>query len=133
VRLTVPGTSAGVRVATEAFESFARAKGVSDEARRSMQVGLDELLSNAARCGGRGRPVTIALEARLADGVLELQIEDDGVPFDPAEAPLPGPAAPLDEQPVGGLGLRLVRELVDSIRYTREGGRNRVVLGKRVS
>ena len=51
-------------------------------------------------------------------------VEDDGVPFDPRDAPLPDLDASLDERQAGGLGMHLVRSTMDGIDYRREGGRN---------
>ena len=67
-----------------------------------------------------------------ADGEsLTVEIVDNGHPFDPtSEAPEPDLDAELGERTIGGLGIHIVRSLVDSLRYRRQGGRNHVTLVK---
>jgi anti-sigma regulatory factor (Ser/Thr protein kinase) len=62
---------------------------------------------------------------------VTIEVTDDGKPFDPLQdAPTPDVTAPLEDRPVGGLGLHLVRTLMDEMRYRREGGRNHLTLVK---
>lgn len=55
---------------------------------------------------------------------LILSISDSGKPFDPTKAEAPDLNAPIEERPVGGLGIYLVRTLSDSVEYKRENNRN---------
>lgn len=130
---SVAGTVEGLGRVTEEFESFSSAHGLPDSIRRSIQVVLDELLSNTVRCGGDGgREVRIEVEFRLEPHALRVEIVDDGTPFNPLEREAPDTALPLEKRPVGGLGVMLVRNLVDEIAWDDEGGRNRVRLCKRL-
>lgn len=67
-----------------------------------------------------------------ADGEsLTVEIVDNGHPFDPtSEAPEPDLDVELGERTIGGLGIHIVRSLVDSLRYRRQGGKNHVTLVK---
>jgi anti-sigma regulatory factor (Ser/Thr protein kinase) len=64
------------------------------------------------------------LELERADGKLNLSLSDDGPAFDPLALPTPDLDAPLEERPVGGLGVYLVREMMDDVSYSHRGGRN---------
>lgn len=133
LKLSVAGSPAGLGQVTEAFERFSAAHEIPDAVRRPVQVVLDELLSNTVRCGkGDRRDVTIDVGFFLDAGRLNVEIVDDGTPFDPLGGAIPDTSLPLEKRPVGGLGLLFVKSLVDEIAYEREGGRNRVVLGKRL-
>jgi serine/threonine-protein kinase RsbW len=66
------------------------------------------------------------------DPIVEMQIEDDGAPFNPLELPEPAVDSPLDARPVGGLGVHLVRRLMDEVVYSRVGDRNRLIVRKRL-
>ncbi|MCL4807378.1 MAG: ATP-binding protein [Thermoanaerobaculia bacterium] len=132
-KLSVAGSRAGLGRATEAFEAFSASHGVSDPVRRSIQVVLDELLSNTIRCGaGGGRDLTISLTFRLDADALRVEILDDGTPFDPLERASPDTTLPLEKRPVGGLGVMLVKNLVDEISWEDDAGRNRVRIRKRL-
>lgn len=49
---------------------------------------------------------------------------DSGVPFDPLKREDPDVTLPADERPVGGLGIMMVKKLMDSVGYERKDGRN---------
>jgi serine/threonine-protein kinase RsbW len=75
----------------------------------------------------------IGVRISLAQGVLTAELVDDGRAFDPLQVAAPDLAAPLEERAVGGLGVHLMRHLVDDIQYRRDGGRNHLVLTKRIA
>ena len=53
-----------------------------------------------------------------------MEFTDDGLAFNPIAQPLPDLEADIDERPIGGLGVHLVRELAERVDYTRTRGRN---------
>jgi anti-sigma regulatory factor (Ser/Thr protein kinase) len=62
---------------------------------------------------------------------LTIEIVDNGLPFDPRkDAPEPDVDAGVAERPIGGLGVYLVRTMMDELRYRREGDRNYLTLVK---
>jgi len=132
--LTVPGNPEGIRLAAEALDAFAEAHGLSRHATWPFQVALDELVSNVARHGRRedGREVTIEMELRLRGDELEIELVDDGPPFDPLEAPEPDTSLPVEERPIGGLGILILKRLMDAVAYERRADRNRLTLRKRL-
>jgi serine/threonine-protein kinase RsbW/sigma-B regulation protein RsbU (phosphoserine phosphatase) len=75
----------------------------------------------------------ISVRISLAPGTLIAELVDDGREFDPLQVAAPDLAAPLVERAVGGLGVHLMRRLMDDIRYRREGARNHLVLAKRIA
>lgn len=104
-------------------------------ARLSFELGLvlDELLTNAITYGCDAQRVhQLAVRGALAESVLTLEVEDDGRPFNPLTVPPPVLDAPLLERQPGGLGLHLVRQLVDQLAYRREAERNVLTLTKRI-
>jgi len=60
-------------------------------------------------------------------------VEDDGKPFDPLQAPPPDLSLPLERRPIGGLGIHLIRNLMDEVSYARVGGRNVLKMVKHLS
>ena len=131
--MSTAATLEGLDQVTGAFDEFSSTHGIPDAARRAIQIVLDELLSNTARYGKvGGREPTVDVGFRIDGGTLQVEIVDDGVPFDPLGREEPDTTLPVEERPIGGLGVMLVTRLVDEIRYEREGSRNRVRFGKRL-
>jgi anti-sigma regulatory factor (Ser/Thr protein kinase) len=131
--LSVAGSDAGLAEVVDSFDRFSSALALPDEARRSVQIALDELLSNTVRCGRAGtRELTIEVGFHVETDTLRVEIVDDGILFNPLERPDPDTTLPLEERPVGGLGVMLVRHLVDEITYDRKAGRNRVRIARRL-
>ena len=66
----------------------------------------------------------VDVEAILRKDSLEFIIIDSGVPFDPTAAPEIDTALPVEKRSIGGLGIHLVRELMDSVSYERKNEKN---------
>jgi anti-sigma regulatory factor (Ser/Thr protein kinase) len=99
----------------------------------AIHVVLDEILSNSIRHGLAGAAShAIAVTLELSEGEITVEVEDDGLAYDPTRAPAPVLAGTLDERKLGGLGVAFVRSLTDSIEYRRIDGRNRLVLRRRI-
>jgi serine/threonine-protein kinase RsbW len=116
----------------DALEAALRGGRLPQEAVLDLRLVAEEILTNVAKYahGDRGEHwVRVRLE--LGAGEVTLEFTDDGRPFDPLAARLPGPE-PGGERPVGGLGLELVRSLVDAADYARVGSQNVLTLRKRV-
>jgi len=78
-------------------------------------------------------PRRIEVVLSLNAGELTIDFSDDGRPFDPLIAAPPDLDQPLADRPVGGLGLHILRSLVDHARYRRDGDRNRLVLTRAIA
>ena len=88
---------------------------------------LEELGLNILSYGGSGadRPPEIEIVLISEDDCLTIEVLDDGRPFNPlADAVEPDIEAFLNDRPVGGLGVHLVRNLMDDLSYQRAAGRN---------
>ena len=75
----------------------------------------------------------VCVEALANGHRLKIVISDKGTPFDPTEAVRADTTLSAEDRPVGGLGILLVRELMDSINYERTDGRNVLTLRKEYS
>ena len=136
-RLSVPATDAGIRAALDTLEGLWAAAGVSRAVSWPVDVSLDEVLANVVRHGlaGRGEEARVVLEIDFEPGDpprCVVRVEDDGPAFDPLQAAAPDTSLGLDERPIGGLGIELVRRLMDEVHYERSGGRNRLRLARRL-
>lgn len=132
--LQIPGSTAGVRQAIDAFAAFILENRVAAEPPWQIELALDELLSNIVKYAYADRPAgDIEVTYAVADGECRVSIVDDGIPYDPSLAPRPDTESPLEIRQPGGLGVHLVRKLMDRIEYSRADGRNRVLLARRLS
>jgi anti-sigma regulatory factor (Ser/Thr protein kinase) len=100
----------------------------------AVNLAIEEVVTNIISYGydTPGAHV-IAVELDVADGIVTATIEDDARPFDLLAAAEPDVSAPLEERSVGGLGLLLVRRLMDDVTYERQDGRNRLTLKKQIA
>ena len=98
----------------------------------AVQLCLDEAVTNILQYGQRGdagpRASAISASLECSPSAVVLDIEDDGVAFDPTAVAPPAPAQTLDLLPVGGLGVHLIRQYSSRMEYARTGGRNRLRL-----
>jgi anti-anti-sigma factor len=124
----------GVARVQDTFGEFAETNGVPAAARRSMNVVLDELLTNTVTHGLAGREDgSVTIDVELHPDRLAVTLADDGKPFDPFGRGAPDTTLSVEERPIGGLGIHLVRQLVDEVSYHRRDDRNVVVLVKRLA
>lgn len=126
--LSVPGTLAGVRQAGEAFEQFGRSHALSKSASWRFLLALDEILSNIVRHGLAGRQGAIDLLFSIDGDEVAVEVIDAADSFNPILAPPPDTSSPLENRQPGGLGIALVRRLMDDTRYERRDDRNHFVM-----
>ena len=98
---------------------------------KQMRLAVEEAVVNvmdyAYPAGAVG---DITIEAKSDSECLKFIISDTGVFFDPTESPLVDTTLTAEERPIGGLGLLLVRQYVDSVNYERIEGKNILTLRK---
>jgi anti-sigma regulatory factor (Ser/Thr protein kinase) len=114
--VSVPATSDGLREAVLALERFCSAEALPPEVAWRLRVALDEVLSNIVR-HGNGARVEVSFH-READ-LVEIVVADDGAPFDPLAWPAPDVRASLEVRQPGGLGIALLKGLIEDIHYER--------------
>ena len=90
---------------------------------------LEELLVNIIKHGQGDGINDLDITLTSEPDRLTIEVVDEGKPFDPVkDAPPPVLTGSLEDRPVGGLGLHLVRSLFDELRYKRKRGKNHVAL-----
>jgi serine/threonine-protein kinase RsbW len=130
-RMTIGADLGEVARVNAALAEFADAHAVPASIRRSMNVALDELLTNTLSYGFPGREIgEMTIEVELGTDRLSVTVTDDGGPFDPLGMDAPDTAPSVEERPIGGLGIHLVRRMMDEVSYHRRADRNVVTLAK---
>ncbi len=127
-----PGTLDSLAAIRDFVAEAATAAGLDRKATYRLCLAVDEVATNVVLHGydeaGRTGPLDVAVE--IDAQAITVRLEDDAAPFDPSEHATPSKedlAKPLEERPIGGLGLMLAAEGVDELRYERVRGRNRNV------
>ena len=114
---------------TEAVENLGEQENWSLALVGKVNLVLEELAMNTINHGHDEGLNKITVTFNSTDDALTIDVVDDGKPFDPlTDAPVPDVNAPLHERPIGGLGVFLVRKLMDELTYRREEGRNHLTL-----
>jgi serine/threonine-protein kinase RsbW len=99
----------------------------------SVNLALDEVVSNIVLYGyedSNDDPIVVKMEVRGAE--LMASVEDSGREFDPLSLPAPDLHAPLEDRQVGGLGIHLMRSLMDAVEYRRHDSKNLLTMRKGV-
>ena len=118
------------RIAT-VVEDFCASRRLGDSTANSINLALDELLTNTISYGYDDTGKHTIEISLLHDGDrLTVILRDDGRAFDPTEAAKPDIEAGIDERPIGGLGIHLVRAMMDKVEYQRVDGFNQITLTK---
>ena len=130
-RMTIGADLGEVARVHAAFAEFADAHAVPASIRRSMSVALDDLLNNTISYGFAGRESgEVTIEVELRTDRLSVTLTDDGAPFNPFGMAAPDTAPSVEERQIGGLGIHLVRRMMDEVSYHRRTDRNVVTLAK---
>jgi anti-sigma regulatory factor (Ser/Thr protein kinase) len=130
---SIETTRPAISAFADEFAEWAHRHGVPEASVRAFQVVFDEMLTNAIDYGLAGRSDAL-LEVRLFPSAqaLDAQIIDNGPAFDPlSEAAIPDLELSVEDRPIGGLGIHLVKSLMDRADYQRRGDCNILSLHKR--
>lgn len=131
---TAEAVTDSIAVMTRDIDRELDALDCSPQARRQINVALDEVLSNIANYAyapGTGK-MTVQMRFDEADGTVFLTFIDNGVAYNPLEKPDPDITLPAEKRTVGGLGILMVKKKMDGMEYRRENGRNILTIRKRI-
>ena len=131
--LLLPARREAFTTLKEWLNSIAEELELPVKTRKQLLIAADEIFTNIASYGypsGDGT-AKVVVEFDMAQAELTLIFSDTGVPYNPLETPPPDISRPLAEREVGGLGIFMVKKIMDSVEYRREGSRNILALKKR--
>lgn len=110
---------------TSAVEAFVAEQRMSDRDAFELSLVLEEIFANIVSHGFDGptsRAIEVSLEPR--DRAVRVQVADTGRPYDPRSVPPPDITAEVEDRPIGGLGIHLVRRLTENLVYERRADTN---------
>ena len=97
-----------------------------------INLALEEAVSNVMLYAYPGSSGQVLVEAEHSAEQITFTISDSGIPFDPTAQTEPDLTLSAEERPIGGLGIHLVRQIMDSIHYERKDNRNILTLTKKL-
>jgi serine/threonine-protein kinase RsbW len=102
--------------------------GFADLRLSQMELAVEEAAVNICSYAYEGHPGEVLVRTRSGGDGFTVEFVDEGVPFDPLAKADPDLPDDLDSRVVGGLGILLIRRVMDEVRYRREDGRNVLTL-----
>ena len=100
------------------------------EIQNKIEMSVEEIFTNIVNYAYDDKGGQVKIAVSIANGI-EITFEDKGKPFNPAEHPDPDLEKPIKDREIGGLGLFLVKQIMDSIAYAREDDRNVLIISKK--
>lgn len=116
----------------ETLERFCDQHRVGPDIINVVNLALEEIVTNIISYGygGEGGDHRIRIDLAHDGASISARIEDDAKAFDPLQKETPDTDAPLEERGIGGLGIHLVKTLMDEVSYSREDGHNVLFIRK---
>jgi serine/threonine-protein kinase RsbW len=127
----LPGEAGQLPTALAFLQGFWEEAGLPAGLGFTFELALEEVFLNVALHGAAEGPVpTVGLEISADDTDVTLVVVDDARAFDPLTLAAPDTTAALEDRAIGGLGVHLVRQMMDTVTYTHEAGHNRLRMTK---
>jgi len=133
--ITLANDLAEIPRLAEAVEAFCEPFEPSMKDILGLQLALEELITNIINYGypdGQPHTFTVDLSAPATDRIRAV-ITDDAIAYDPLARAEVDVTLPLDERPIGGLGVHLVKKLMDVSHYERRDGKNILTIERRLN
>lgn len=132
-QLTLPNDVKQVPLLAEFIDGICEATEVDMMLTMQLNLAIEEAVVNVMNYAyPAGTEGTVCIDAQVSNGVLQFVISDSGAPFDPTARAEVDTTLSAEERGIGGLGIHIVRQIMDSIDYKRVDGRNVLTLGKKL-
>jgi anti-sigma regulatory factor (Ser/Thr protein kinase) len=130
----IPAKLENLEFMLQFIRNGAEQQGFSKKDVNKIQIAAEEALVNVISYAypDNGGNVEIRCDAKGAEGLV-IEIIDWGNPFDPLSLPEPDIEAPPEERNIGGLGIHIMRNIMDEVSYKRDGDRNILTLAKYIN
>lgn len=114
-------------------EETGRGLGLDEASLYALQLAVDEACTNVIMHAYDAQKGRIEIEMERVGDWVQVIIRDWGEPFDPESIPSPDIEAPLEQRPVGGVGLFLMRQMMDRVDFQFDEAKgNTLTMAKRV-
>ena len=113
------------------FDDYSKENKLTEKTSHDIQMALDELLTNIVSYGYEDTDEHwIDVHFGVDDGVLKVEIVDDSKPYNILERDDPDISLSMEDKPIGGLGVFLIKKLMSNVDYYTKEGKNHLVMTK---
>jgi serine phosphatase RsbU (regulator of sigma subunit)/anti-sigma regulatory factor (Ser/Thr protein kinase) len=105
-------------------------QGFSAEQVNKIQLACEEALVNVINYAYPGKEGDLEIRVENKPNGMDIILSDSGIAFDPLSLPDPDITAPMEKRRIGGLGIFMMKKIMDSVAYRRENGRNILTMTK---
>ncbi len=133
-QLTLHNDVEQISLLEEYIASIAETTGIDASTTMSLNLALEEAVTNVVLYAyPAGTEGFVQIDALYDGSELVFVVSDTGIPFDPTQKEEADITLSVEERPIGGLGIFLVRQLMDSVTYERrDGQRNILTMTKKI-
>ena len=108
----------------DAVSECARKQGFDQKKIDKIELALEEALVNICKYSYPEEPGNAEVSCKQSKSRFIIEIVDSGVPFDMTSLPAPDLTSSIEKRKIGGLGIFLIKKMVDGVKYRREGSFN---------
>ena len=131
-RLKLPATMDNLGKARDFVRDWGIALDFSAEDIADIVLAVDEAVTNVILHGYAGQSGSFELEIIEEIDALQIRLSDQAYAYDPRDTPEPDLTRPLEERPLGGMGVYLIRQIMDELHYEApSAGGNRFTMIKK--
>jgi anti-sigma regulatory factor (Ser/Thr protein kinase) len=110
---------------------FSHSARLPKEVAFALDLALTEWVTNVRDYGyGNGCSGSIAIQLAATLSSVSAEVSDDAAPFNPLDRPEVDTTLPMEDKPIGGLGIHMIRKFMDELSYDRVEGKNRLAMKK---
>ena len=132
MQITIEATLQNLEKVNAFVEECLKEKDCSPKAKMQLELVIEEIFTNISNYAYGDGVGSVVIEGNLDVDTAKfmLKFKDRGIPYNPLEQPDPDIGLGLEDRPIGGLGIFLVKKNVDDISYANEDGQNILTITK---
>ena len=134
IQIKIKNNISELPVINGVVEELGESHNVSPNVIFDLNLIFEEFITNIIKYGYSDKSEhIITVSISISGNTMRASIEDDGIDFNPLQAPEPDVDIPLEERKIGGLGIFLIRKLTERLDYERKNNKNIISFIKKIS
>ena len=130
--ITLPNDISTISQLSEFVETVCEEKGLDMALTMNLNLALEEAVVNVMSYAYPGSQGYVKVDIKIDDQKVVSILTDSGIPFDPTQKGDVDTTLPAEERPIGGLGIHLVKQIMDKVSYQYVGNQNILTLEKNI-